>query len=857
MSMNWKLIEEKPANWEIIQGILQKCNNEENHFEAKKEYSVHWENPRLFGHFMQHLQSKRSLSHLIFKNIFGEELVKECKTEYENSTTVPTQKNKKKGPSMTKLVIQRQNENKTIQKAFEGIAFHPQSIHPIKVNPTIDCLFHLQVVEWCLELFPKYWQKKDKKDNKDNKEKECLDAFLSMERLWEEDIVSCRIIHPLGRLIFEKTRDYVRSFYETSEVRDQAFSILFSHPRLMLSPHSSTRPASVGLYPEQQRFMKKVIQSVIFDKPTLIGDRRPPGTGKTFMAVPLAQKLKALKRGKFVLFTCANELVRLDVARTALLGDNLNLWVGKKSLENGEEVFTLRPHKTCFPVDWKKVYRKEDIDKTGPMEDQFEFYLEATKKPPDIIVADIKTTLEILCVKELRERCIAYIDEVIFDEQFQENIFKILNYLPRQSVLMSSILPSFKDVPLLMQHFQSMYTDATPHDFMEIESKEHACISCAVMDPDGLLVLPHHYQPFENIPLLIERMSRDPLMARLYTPLHVFDLIMNYLPSKIPDMDKSEFWDRFSFSRFFQHIHKVNHMNVRSYVMQFLQYLYDSNNQEIYKTLQEYKPCLYPCTPSTVDRTKMLTQHAYLYQGRTLYVTENEHLTSHLMEASEELLEGSPSIDGIVKERDSKQSLLEKQKNRLQDAKMQRQEYHQEMSSVNETLSSNRLHWPGRYIVNSKQHIERFCPLPVNSKEREAIKVALPLIFHENVEEIFDDRTVRLLLSGVAIYNKRVMTDFQQLTILRNMNKFSFLYSSHELVFGTNVEGLTNLFVDQEFGNQRPRPHLYQLIGRAGRAGHSYEAHVYTNHPQTVEKIMRFDDEDGDIVASSMNDYFK
>jgi hypothetical protein len=94
--MNWKLIEEKPANWEIIQGILQKCNNEENHFEAKKEYSVHWENPRLFGHFMQHLQSKRSLSHLIFKNIFGEELVKECKTEYENSTTVPTQKNKKK-----------------------------------------------------------------------------------------------------------------------------------------------------------------------------------------------------------------------------------------------------------------------------------------------------------------------------------------------------------------------------------------------------------------------------------------------------------------------------------------------------------------------------------------------------------------------------------------------------------------------------------------------------------------------------------------------------------------------------------------------------------------------------------------
>lgn len=840
MSMNWKLIEEKPSNWEMIQDILQKCNNQDDHFHVKQEFSTYWENPRLFGHFVHHLQSKKSLSHILFKRVYGEEFMKECLHEHETSTVIPTPKNKKKGPSMTKLLIQRQNENKTIQKALDGISLNHQTLHPTKVNKSIDCIFHLQVVEWCLELFPKH---------RETKEKECLDAFLSMERLWEEDIQICKDIHPLGRTLMEKTLEYVRSYYASNEAKEKAFLLLFSQPRLMLSPHSSTRPASVGLYVEQQRFMKKVIQSVILDRPTLIGDRRPPGTGKTFMAVPLAQKLKALKRRKFVLFTCANDLVRLDVARTALLGDNLNLWVGKKLLEEGEEVFSLRPHKTCFPVDWKKVYRKEDADKTGPIEDQFEFYLEATKKPPDIIVADIRCALEILSVKELRERCIAYIDEVIFDEQFQGDIFKILNYLPPQSVLMSSILPSFSDIPNLVTHFLASYPEASEKDLMEIESREHACISCSVIDPEGYLVLPHHYQPFENIPILMERMSRDPLIARLYTPLHVFDMVMKYLPSQQPEIIKSELWQRFSFVTYFEHIFKVNHMNVRAYVMELLKFIYDNGLKTEYSILQSYRPCIYPMA---VDRTKMLTSHAYLYQGRTLYVTENDSLTQHLMDASNELLEGSPSIDSIVRERNGKQEMLEKQKSRLQDAKMQRNEYYQEMSSMNESMTSNRLQWPSRYIVNSKQHIEKYCP----PKEKGSVKIILPIIFHENIEEIFDDWTVRLMLSGIARYDKRVMTEYQQLTMLRNMNKFTFLYSSHELVFGTNVEGLTNLFVGKEFGYKRPRPHLYQLIGRAGRAGHSYEAHVYTDDMRTVEKIMRFDDEDGDHVASVMNAYF-
>jgi len=837
--MNWKLIEEKPANWEVIQGILQKCNNTDDHFHVAQPFSTHWENPRLFAHFVQHLQSTRSLAHIRFSNVYGDDFLKACQEEHQQSAVVPTPKNKKKGPSMTKLIIQRQNEGKMLQKAMESIQFHPQTLQPHKVNPSMDCLFHLQVVQWCLELFPKHIS---------SKPKECLDAFLSIERLLEEDISKCRTIHALGKTLFEKTKDYVRTFFEDETAKTSSFSVLFSNPRLMVSPHSSSRPASVGLYPEQQRFMKKVIQSVILDRPMLIGDRRPPGTGKTFMAVPLAQKMKALKRGKFVLFTCANELVRLDVARTALLGDNLNLWVGKRYLEAGEEVFSLRPHKTCFPVDWKKVYRKEDADKTGAMEDQYDFYLDATKKPPDIIVADIRSTLEILRVPELQEKCIAYIDEVIFDQQFQEDIFQILTHLPRQAVLMSSILPAFVDIPHLVQHFQHQHPDTSSNDMMEIESKEHACISCSVLNPDGFLVLPHHYQPMENIPMLIERMSRDPLMARLYTPLHVFEMMMTHLVSLSPDIVKTPFWERFSFTSYFQHLYKVNHRSVRAYVMECLEHMHSENMQIEYKMLQTYRPQLFP---EPIDRTKLLTSQAYLYQGRTLYVTENEYLTNHLMEASSELLEGSPSIDSIVKERNGKQEALEKQKTRLQDTKIQRQEFYREMSSVNETLSSNRLQWPLRHIINSRHHIQTFCPLSTKEKVREV----LPILFQESIEDIFDDWTVRLLLSGVARYDKRMMTDFQQLTILRNMNKFSFLYSSHELVFGTNVEGLTNLFVDKEFGIKRPRPHLYQLIGRTGRAGYSYEAQVTTNDVATVEKIMRFDDGDDD-VASQMNAYF-
>ena len=77
---------------------------------------------------------------------------------------------------------------------------------------------------------------------------------------------------------------------------------------------------------------------------------------------------------------------------------------------------------------------------------------------------------------------------------------------------------------------------------------------------------------------------------------------------------------------------------------------------------------------------------------------------------------------------------------------------------------------------------------------------------------------------------------------MKLMKQLSFLFAGHEIVFGTNIDGLTHLFIDGNYGDVVSRNVLLQLCGRVGRVGHSYEALLVVNSDQTLHKIMDFID---------------
>ena len=70
----------------------------------------------------------------------------------------------------------------------------------------------------------------------------------------------------------------------------------------------------------------------------------------------------------------------------------------------------------------------------------------------------------------------------------------------------------------------------------------------------------------------------------------------------------------------------------------------------------------------------------------------------------------------------------------------------------------------------------------------------------------------------------------------------SFFCSGKEIVYGTNLSGLCNIFIDSEFMNTINIPELYQLMGRVGRMGRSYHANIITMSYETVEKLLSFDE---------------
>jgi hypothetical protein len=132
--------------------------------------------------------------------------------------------------------------------------------------------------------------------------------------------------------------------------------ISLSHPELISdTSYDSIKPYGIGLYPEQQRVVKMIDESVASKQPALIGYRVPPSGGKTVLSVSIAAMLHQYHRGnKKVLYVCYNTLVRLAVAN-ACTQANVPYWVASTWLKDGEKLSAIRPSNSC--MDFKRDAR--------------------------------------------------------------------------------------------------------------------------------------------------------------------------------------------------------------------------------------------------------------------------------------------------------------------------------------------------------------------------------------------------------------------------------------------------------------------------------------------------------------------
>ena len=796
---HWKIVENKPDNWEKLHTLIKSVNDTEQNLCHDK----YWQKGDLIINLL--IEMFPDLTSYL-------DVVK---------TTANSGKTSKKKEIMDRV------EKNLIKKDLLNIRFD-KNLRPLFTNFSIDITFDIMIFLWNFFL----------KQKVNISKIVLLDAVISLNRIMEADRQLLEDIPVLWQGMNQLKTEM------NSMIDEEMYSLLFQNPIFLVESSANKKKKSVRLYPEQEKIIRDITTSIILNEPILMGNQMPTGTGKSFLCVPLAQKISSLKRNKTILFACSNELVNIDIASTALLGDDLHLWLSSLIRDDlGKTQVLLRPHKRCFPAKWKLVYKEESESKTGSIVEQWQFYTQKTGKNPDIVVADLEACYELLkSSAELGDPFIAYIDEFISDRQSNQIMAKICRHLPRHTILLSAILPKFDSMGELVSHFCEKY-EASPDDCIYRVETCNVPITCAVIDQDGRLRMPHHMiHNQEDLRLLITEMRTNPRIRRCYTAKHV------YYWSQ--DLQKILVQHDLDFMKLFDNIGRIQNNNVVNYAIQILEFLLD--HFEYLDRFKEYKPIIM----DPPDKNKVFKEQSHFYEGKTLFISNDTF--RHLYEASEDLfdkqIKWSLIVDAIRRNRQAKEQKLTKLMNtkigKGNSTGFTRLEKEKKLSEIAEMQTTEYL--PSKFVINSKEHFYRFHPkeAPIQFAER------LPIDLPDSFNESFTDMENLLFASGIGFYDKKEMTSHQRNLMMSIYRDLFFIDSCKDIVFGTNLPDLINVFITKDFALAESVPILYQLMGRVGRIGRSYHANIILDDEESVKKILSLDvNIDNQDVKLLMDDF--
>ena len=369
-SFPWKRIEEQPDNADDVRQLIDDVIQEK-------------------------INSKELKQPLNILKLFIENFKMEKFFKIENNTQ------KKKTNSKKDILIEK-NEQKTISEDFKQFSFQEDfSLKTLHLRFPINNF--LYILYWCLSIL------RGLKEKKKISSLVILDATLSINRILLKDIITDPN-YKSGFLFFNKKMNDL-----INENNEKFYNILFENPKLLHYSSFQTINKEISLYKEQRQILSKIKKMIELDQPLLLGNQMPTGQGKTFLAVLLAKMFSSEKnqeKKKCVLFGCSNELVNLDVASNTLCGNEIHLWLAKNVIidifdKKGnflrkDKRVLLRPYKRCFPSTWKKIYKKKEDDKykNGEIHEQWNYYVKATGRIPDIIVADLDASSVLLKNKD-------------------------------------------------------------------------------------------------------------------------------------------------------------------------------------------------------------------------------------------------------------------------------------------------------------------------------------------------------------------------------------------------------------------------------------------------------------------------
>lgn len=773
-------------------------------------------------------QDDHILSRFISK--FEYEKYFEYKNETEKDGTFHKKKKKsnqkKKGTNVDDFRLQN-------QILFQDADFELFSLDGYKMkyiyNFNYPICQYFYLLYWCIELL------KGLKAKKNINPIIVLDGILSINRLMDKDIIT----NPSYIIGFKCIQAKLNALVSN----DFFYNLLFSNPKYLIDCSFQNFDSEISLYDEQKEMIHDILNSIDKDKALLFANQHPVGQGKTFACAPLTNEIsKKYDNSKTILFACSNPLVRKQMAVDIIIGEKMHLWLAKHGVtvdKNGQYVnrYLLRPFKSCFPNTWKKKYKENDDRKIGSIEKQWEYYISATKRIPNIIITDLPCCLEILNSSINEEnRLIAFIDEFITDKEDAKIMARICSVLPKQTILLSSVLPKFENIPTIVSSFCKRHKSEIDSSIKRVSSK-NINIPVAIINQDGFVHFPHHYvHTKENLILLISSMKKDPRIRRCYPASYVYywsKEMHQHLPTFL------------FFENQFQNIGQLNQNDACEYVILILGFLVE--NFHLYPRFQEYKPR--KMTSMSIDTIFTKDTHKYDSNGKTLCIFED--CLQRVEELTMELFKESKKIECLSKEVESEKKSLRKELEVLQKSKtkqtkqngqmMDKRNSHEEISVLQEKISNLNISIKENMILNHVEHYKRFhestTEIPKSVSHRQ------PIVLHEEYFRNFPDNAIYQMLSGIGSYDFDNHSRFQQELTMDIYNSFLFFCSTKKIIYGTNLPNISTIVIPSCIAQKLSISEIYQYIGRAGRRGvSSNHADIILFDQETLKIALGIDD---------------
>ena len=479
-----------------------------------------------------------------------------------------------------------------------------------------------------------------------------------------------------------------------------------------------------------------------------------------------------------------------------------------------------------------------------------------TGKNPNIIVADLKSTRELLRIQEeIENPFIAYVDEFISSKEDAEVMADICFLLPKQSVLLSSVLPKVEHMPTIVDHFCRKY-NTTIAEACKRVSSYNVNIPCAIINTKTReLRFPHHYiSTKEELSLLVANLQKNPRIRRAYPANYV------YFWSQYLQEEKKILPPDLYFDNCFENIGSIKQGVVSDYVIKLLQYLLNSFEEgaSFDKMLRLYKEY----SPVKLDEeihfdSRVFTEDTHKLDcnnGITLF-TMNSPLQETLQLTENTLFKNRVKIDSLLKECHQKEKLLQKQIQTKKNSKTSSsKEFDKRLneSEIDELLTEKqniRLSIPNEMILNTKEHFFKFVKgsssftsTDTSLLPKTIQKSSNTISVDENFISNFSDEEIYLTLSKIGVYDYNLQTKHQRELIMSLYKEYLFFAASKDIIYGTNLDSLCNIILTDSFCENLSECEAYQLSGRVGRTGSSNHANIYVESDESAKFLLKIGD---------------